>query len=614
MPHFLYSFPVVLVLSVTALFPAAQAQARDEHSFSNPDEIMSTHLLLDVTVDFDKSELRGFAEHQIQRQQKNADTFVLDSRALVIEKVLQQKAGGQWAVANYQLGSSAGILGQSLRIKLAADSQKVRVYYHTTADSSGLQWLTPAQTSEKQQPFLFSQSQAIHARSWIPLQDTPAVRVSYQARVRTPKQLLAVMSADNSKNTERDGDYHFDMPQPIPSYLLALAVGDLHFQPMSSHTGVYAEKTWLNKAVNEFSDTQAMMDVASKLYGQYPWGRYDLLILPASFPFGGMENPRLSFITPTVITGDKSLVSLIAHELAHSWSGNLITNSNWEDLWLNEGFTNFFENRLMAEVYGKGRADMEYSLSVAELKRALLDLPVADQSLKLTLTGRDPDEAFSQVAYVKGQLFLSFLEQRFGRERFDNFVSLYFQTFAFQSMDTSRFLAFLKTNLLDKYPQVVTAAEVQQWVFQDGLPETYPKRPSDAFSDVERQVALFTQGKSQWKTDSWTVHQWLHLLDKLPRQLTAAQLISLDQQFGFSQSQNAELFVAWARLAIPLNYEAMQQPLQAFLLKVGRSKFVVPLYRALMQNPHWQNFAKQVYQQARPGYHPLTQALVDKII
>lgn len=614
MPQMFYLFHFFLLLIAVSFSAQLQAQVRDQHSFSNPEQISSSHLLLDVTVDFDKSELRGFVEHQLQRQQKNANTLVLDSRALVIEKVLQQKADGQWASARFQLGQAAGILGQSLSIQLSPGSQKVRVYYHTTADSSGLQWLSPAQTSEKQQPFLFSQSQAIHARSWIPLQDTPAVRVSYQARVRTPKQLLAVMSADNSKNTERDGDYHFDMPQPVPSYLLALAVGDLHFQSMSAQTGVYAEKTWLQKSVNEFADTQAMMDVASKLYGQYPWGRYDLLILPASFPFGGMENPRLSFITPTVITGDKSLVSLIAHELAHSWSGNLITNSNWEDLWLNEGFTNFFENRLMAEVYGKGRADMEYSLSVAELTRAMPELTKADQALKLKLTGRDPDEAFSPVAYVKGQLFLSFLEQRFGRERFDQFVSLYFKTFAFQSMDTDRFLQFLQTNLLDKYPQVVSKAEVEQWVFQGGLPDTYPKRPSDAFSEVEKQLALFVAGTPQWQTSQWTVHQWLHLLDKLPRQLSGTQLINLDQQFSFSQSQNAELFVAWSRLAIPLNYEALKQPLQQFLLKVGRSKFVVPLYRALAQNPLWRDFAKQVYQQARPGYHPLTQAQVDKIV
>ncbi len=603
---------VICILGSNPLFHL-QAAVKDQHSFANPEHISSTRLKLDVSVDFEKSELRGFVEHQFKRHQPNANTLVLDSRALVIEKVLQQNATGQWSAATFQLGQPSGILGQSLSIKLAPDSEKVRVYYHTTADSSGLQWLSAAQTSEKKQPFLFSQSQAIHARSWIPLQDTPAVRVSYQARVRTPKQLLAVMSADNSKNTERDGDYLFEMPQPIPAYLIALAVGDLHFKAMSAQTGVYAEKTWLDKASNEFADTQHMMDVASRLYGQYPWGRYDLLILPASFPFGGMENPRLSFITPTVITGDKSLVSLIAHELAHSWSGNLITNSNWEDLWLNEGFTNFFENRLMAEVYGKGRADMEYSLSVADLQRALPDLSQADQALKLQLAGRDPDEAFSPVAYVKGQLFLSYLEQQFGRQRFDEFVSLYFKNFAFQSMDTQRFLAFLQTNLLEKYPGLVTAADVQRWVFQGGLPDTYPKRPSDAFVQVEQQLALFLKGSPNWQTSQWTVHQWLHLLDKLPRQLSAQQLITLDQQFAFSQSKNAEIFVAWNRLALPLNYEALQQPLQQFLLHVGRSKFVVPLYRALATNPHWAEFGKNVYQQARAGYHPLTQAQVDKI-
>lgn len=610
----LWILTTLLLSSCLSVF-IVKAAPLDQHSFANIDQVYTSKLSLDLTVDFEKEQLQGFAEHELTRKDPKANQLVLDSRALVIEKVLQADNKGQWRTAAFQLGAVDAIKGQPLTIQLAPVSSKVRVYYRTTAESSGLQWLNAAQTSEKQHPFLFSQSQAIHARSWIPLQDTPALRVSYQARIRTPKQLLAVMSADNSKNTERDGDYQFVMPQPIPAYLIAIAVGDLHFQSMSAHTGIYAEKTWLAKAAAEFSDTQKMMDVASKLYGEYPWGRYDLLILPASFPFGGMENPRLSFITPTVITGDKSLVSLIAHELAHSWSGNLVTNSNWNDLWLNEGFTNFFENRLMAEVYGPARAAMEYSLSVKDLQRDIAELEPADTALKLQLAGRDPDDAFSQVAYVKGQLLLQLLENKFGREKFDAFISAYFQKFAFQSMDTQTFLQFLQQQLLNKYPGVVSMTEVEQWVFGPGLPPGFPMQHSDAFEQVSKQLQAWLQQDiklAALPTKTWTVHEWLHFVNQLPRDLAPAKLAELDAAFALSQSRNAEIFVAWSRLTIPLNYQPVMPQVKKFLLNVGRTKFVVPLYRLLLENTAQQTFAKEIYQQARAGYHPLTQAQIDK--
>lgn len=610
----LWILSTLLLSSCLSVF-IVKAAPLDQHSFANIDQISTSKLSLDLTVDFQQQQLHGFAEHELSRKDPKANQLVLDSRALVIEKVLQADHKGQWRTAEFKLGITDAIKGQPLTIQLAPTSNKVRVYYRTTAASSGLQWLNAAQTSEKQQPFLFSQSQAIHARSWIPLQDTPALRVSYQARIRTPKQLLAVMSADNSQNTERDGDYHFVMPQPIPAYLIAIAVGDLHFQSMSAHTGIYAEKTWLAKAAAEFSDTQKMMDVASKLYGEYPWGRYDLLILPASFPFGGMENPRLSFITPTVITGDKSLVSLIAHELAHSWSGNLVTNSNWNDLWLNEGFTNFFENRLMAEVYGPARAAMEYSLGVKDLQRDIAELEPADTALQLQLNGRDPDDAFSQVAYVKGQLLLQLLENKFGREKFDAFISAYFQKFAFQSMDTQTFLQFLQQQLLDKYPGVVTMTEVEQWVFGPGLPAGFPMQHSDAFAQVSKQLQAWLQQDITLQalpTKNWTVHEWLHFINQLPRDLAPERLAELDAAFALSQSSNAEIFVAWSRLAIPLNYLPVMPQVQQFLLKVGRTKFVVPLYRLLLENTAQQAFAREIYQQARAGYHPLTLAQIDK--
>jgi aminopeptidase N len=595
----------------------ANAAATDSHSFANVQDVRTTNLSLDLTVDFTRKQLSGYAEHQLQWLNPQATRFIVDTRALVVEKVQGLAADGQWSDIKYVLGIADPIKGQPLTMQLTPKVSTVRIFYHTTDGTTGLQWLSAMQTTEKKQPFLFSQSQAIHARSWIPLQDTPAVRLTYQAHIRTPKDLLAVMSADNSKNTERDGDYQFSMPQKVPAYLIALAVGDLHFKKMSEQTGIYAEKAWLDKAVYEFADTQKMIDVASKLYGEYHWGRYDLLILPSSFPFGGMENPRLSFITPTVITGDRSLVSLIAHELAHSWSGNLITNSSWNDLWINEGFTNFVENRLMREVYGDARADMEANLSYHELLRDMHGLSPLDTALRVDLTGRDPDDAFSLVPYVKGQLFLSWLEFKFGQARFDEFMAGYFGKHQFQSMDTKVFLQFLTEQLINKYPGVVTAQQIELWVDKPGIPADAVVSQSDAFVKVEAQLKLWLtqeQPLRRLNTTKWTVHEWLHFINQLPRELSFAQLSELDEVYMFSSSLNAEIFVAWARLTIPQNYPPIFTPLRKFLLEVGRTKFVVPLYKELKANPEKSGWASAIYRDARAGYHPLTQSQIDKFL
>ncbi len=591
--------------------------ALDSHSFANIKDVQTTHLNLDLTVDFTRKQITGTAEHHLNWHNPNARRFIVDTRALVIEKVQAWTSANTWVDVPYILGIADPIKGQPLAIQLVEQVAKVRIHYHSTEASTGLQWLGIAQTTEKKQPFLFSQSQAIHARSWIPLQDSPAIRITYQARVKTPPELLAVMSADNSKNQVRDGDYEFAMPQKVPAYLIAIAVGDLHFKPMSAQTGIYAEKAWLDKAVYEFADTQKMMDVASKLYGDYHWGRYDLLILPSSFPFGGMENPRLSFITPTVITGDRSLVSLIAHELAHSWSGNLITNSNWNELWINEGFTNFVENRLMREVYGAARSDMEANLSYHELLQDMADLAPEDTALKVNLAGRDPDDAFSQVPYVKGQLFLTWLESKFGAKRFDQFMAAYFKQHQFQSMDTEKFLQFLQAELLNKYPNTVTLAEVQRWIFLPGLPKDVVVSTSDAFTKVEQQLELWLSQETplrQLNTKQWSVHEWLHFINKLPRDLSLEQLTALDDVYRFSASKNAEIFVAWALLTIPLNYPPIFTPVRNFLTTVGRSKFVVPLYRELKANPEKTGLATTIYREAKQGYHPLTQSQVEKVI
>jgi len=579
----------------------------DSHSHAQPNLVRVTHASLDLTLDFEAQSAHGTVRLDIDRRDPAAP-LLLDAQALEIEQV----EGEDGTPREFQLGPVEEHFGSALSIALAPGDRSVTLRYRTTKDTQALQWLAPEQTHDKRSPYLFTQGQAILTRSWIPLQDTPGVRLTYEATIHCPEGLTPVMSAEQLGRGP-DGAWRFRMPQAIPSYLIALACGEIVFLPISKRCGIWAEPGQAEAARAEFEDTETMVQAAEKLFGPYRWGRYDLLILPPSFPFGGMENPRLTFATPTVLAGDKSLVSLVAHELAHSWSGNLVTNATWRDFWLNEGFTVYFESRIMEAVYGPERAQMERELAIAELERGMKELEPWQQVLHIELDGHHPDDGFSDVPYTKGALFLTRLEQLCGRKRFDAFLRAWFDEHAFASVTTADFRAFLQQELLQKG---APALDVEAWLEQPGLPADAPRPKTQALARVEREIARWKERRdaSALATDGWVTQQWLHFLEGLADGLDAQAMGTLDGRFRFTQTGNCEILDVWLRLSVQCGYTPADARLEEFLVDVGRRKYLEPLYKELKKTPEGLERAKAIYAKARPRYHAVSSGTIDELL
>ncbi|MFT5981108.1 MAG: leukotriene-A4 hydrolase [Flavobacteriales bacterium] len=580
--------------------------ATDHHSFARPNEAVVKHLNWDATVDFETKIISGTATYTIEAKD-SAEKIILDIRALTIEQVTTNDGGP----VEFEIGPETEFLGQALSIPITSSTIEISIRYKSSPEAEALLWV------EGEEPFLFTQSQAILARTWIPCQDSPGIRFTYNATVRVPSGLLALMSAENPTEANDEGVYTFKMEQPIPSYLMALAVGNIAYAPIGERTAVYATPDLIDAAKYEFEEMDKMLIAAEALYGAYAWGRYDLLILPAAFPFGGMENPRLTFATPTIIAGDRSLTSLVAHELAHSWSGNLVTNATWDDFWLNEGFTVYFEQRIMEAVYGRETSEMLATLSYQGLKmevEEIMDLNPNDTHLKLHLQGRNPDDGMSAIAYDKGYFFLRLIEETVGREKFDVFLKEYFQGNAFKVMDTERFVAYLKGELLT--PEDEKAIDLEAWIYGAGLPGNIPIVKSDRLVEVDSALSEWSKGylpTQELKWNEWAYQERYRFLSNLPEDVTYKQMNDLNQIFAINKTGNNEVLFAWLEQAILHDYTPAYSRLEGFLVSVGRRKFLTPLYRAMKETGKI-DMARRIYGAARQNYHAVAYNTMDELL
>jgi aminopeptidase N len=617
---------LLTAITFSVVFPACSRNgydpAHDYFSFANSGQFVTRHLELDLDVDFDRQQLSGHAVLHMERLDPDAKTIVVDSRGLQIREIQLTAAEEVVEGVSFELGEQHPVKGQPLLIHLPTGLQtesvfQLKIDYRTGPQASAIMWLTPELTAGGKSPFMFTQSQSIHARSWVPLQDTPAVRITYEATIRTPPGLLALMSADNDPLAERNGSYHFSMPQAIPSYLLALAVGNVFFEPFGEDTGVYAEPEVLAAAAHEFADTQAMLDAAEAIYGPYQWDRYDLLILPPSFPYGGMENPRLSFITPSVLAGDRSLVSLIAHELAHSWSGNLVSNATWRDIWLNEGTTSYLDARLMELLYGKERADEERLLSYQSLLESLQTVPPGMQALAPRFDSGDPDIGQEGLEYAKGQLMLHHLETVFGRDIFDQFMAGYFNHFAFQAIGSEQWLDYIDKKLLQKHPGRYSRAQLEQWLYDPGVPADATIPVSGNLDQAAAMARAWSSGEmttAELPNADWSPQAMVHFIKALPPRLEQDQLLELDKLFGLSRSGNAEIAREWFIQVATRKHRPAYAEMRSYLGRYGRTRLVEPVYAALVSNGEDGTLAREIFDEFKATYHPLTVAAIVPVL
>ncbi|MCA9661721.1 MAG: M1 family metallopeptidase [Myxococcales bacterium] len=597
-----------------------EASARDPLSYARADEVVVRELDLDLEVLFERREIVGRATYLIERHDPAAP-LRLDTRDLTVESVSIGTPRGEraprWASAGYRLGAAHPELGAPLIVDLPEGVDRVEIRWRTSPDASGLHWLSPAQT-RGDAPFLYSQSQAIHARSWIPCQDSPAIRATVRATVTVDRPLRPVMAAvdrglDPTSETPR---YRFALDQAIPAYLLAIAVGDLERRELGPRTAVWAEPATLPAAADELAELEAMLAAIEATFGPYRWGRYEVLILPPSFPFGGMENPVVTFATPTILAGDRSLVALIAHELAHSWSGNLVTNASWDDLWLNEGPTTYLERRIIEALYGRERAAMEWTLGAQLLRAELEHMPASEQALRPARRGRDPEAVFSDVAYEKGALLLRTLEGAYGRETFDPVLRAWFDEHAFTGQTTAAFVDFVGARLDAATPLPGRERpSLDAWIYGPGLPNDAALPTAGGFATVEAATAAWLAGERDTAAlgEGWGPLHWLHFLGRLPEDIPAERLAELDSQHRLTATTNLEVLAAWLEVAARRGYAGVDARLRVFLTTFGRLKYLAPIYRALLSAEN-DGRARALYNEARPTYHPIARAALDSLV
>ena len=581
----------------------------DPHSYADLTQGKIAHIDLRIKANFETHILKIEADYQLE--EPVSGSLFLDTSAISLEAA---QTNGQ--PIQYEFDQQDELLGERLHLSELENASSFTLTFATAPEARALQWLPAAQTAGGQHPFLYSQCQAIHARSLFPCQDTPSVRFTFSAEVEVPQALTAVLAAEQVGVQERGESriFQFKMPQPIPSYLFAIGAGNLAFRELGPRTGVYAEPEMVEAAAWEFAKNEEKIVEAEKLLGPYLWGRYDLLILPPSFPYGGMENPRLTFLTPTAILGTRGQTNLITHELAHAWTGNLVTNATWEDFWLNEGWTTYAETRITEVLEGKENADLMAAYDDHRLLEAMQRVGT-DSSLsclKVPSKGRDPDTTFTIIPYYKGCFLLKECEYAVGRERFDAFIQKYTAKYQFQSLTTEAFLEFLKQEL----PEVSEKVDVYEWIYEPGLPENRERPQSALYDEVQAVLAAYRQGTrpTREQVADWQRYQILSFLQALPQQIPVEDCKYFEQAFELEKRNDAFQYMYFYATCIASGYQEILPRVEEYIGRIGRLILLETIFRAMIAAEWARPHARRILEQVQEHHHKITLHVINKLL
>ncbi len=580
----------------------------DPTSYADLSQGRIQHIDFHIQTDFDTRTLGIQATYQLDAPRRGPlflDTYKIDL----------QKAHVNGRALKWEFEPQDESLGARLHLKGLDGDASFTLEFRTSPDATALQWLNAAQTLGGEHPFLYSQCQNIHARSVFPCQDTPSVRFTFSAEVEVPKGLIAVVAAEQVKGQESSeaSVFKFKMPQPIPSYLFALGVGHLVFRKLGPRTGIYAEPQIIEAAAWEFAENESRMNEAEKLLGPYLWGRYDLLVLPPSFPFGGMENPRLTFLTPTAILGTRGQTSLITHELAHAWTGNLVTNATWQDFWLNEGWTTYAETRISEVLEGKEATDLSAVFHAREIMETMgrigMDSP---QTCLKRADSADSDSGAFGIPYHKGCFFLQECERVVGRKRFDAFIQKYMKRFKFQSITTEMFLDFMKAEL----PEVFEKVEVRQWVYEPGMPAGWRQPQSHLYEDVQAVLQAYQRGTRPTRTqvENWRGDQVKSFLQGLPASIPVNDCPYFEKILNLEKWNDAAYFSFFYAACIASGYRQILPRVEAYAEKIGRMLYILPIFRALIQTEWSRAHARPLFERVKPRHHQITAGAIERML
>eukprot|EP00474_Spongospora_subterranea_P009862 CRZ10320.1 hypothetical protein [Spongospora subterranea] len=588
----------------------------DPSTLSNHDQIQVVDQSLELVVDFATSTLSGSVELQCKVIGENVSQLILDTRDLDIKTVFVGETSVPFAIEQ-----EVSPFGCPLVITLPGNQScgnivTVIISYSTRPSGTAVQWLKPQQTSMGIYPFCFTQCQAIHARSMLPCQDTPLVKSTYSARITVDPTLVALMSALSSKAPVKSihhTTYCFEQLVPIPSYLIALAVGHLESREIGPRSCVWAEPNVVDAAADDFSETESFLKAAESICGRYVWGRYDILCLPPSFPYGGMENPCLTFVTPTLLTGDKSLANVVAHEIAHSWHGNLVTNATWEHFWLNEGFTVYVERKIGGKIHGDPYFHFQAIGGWNHLKEDVNHFGATSPLTKLCpdLKGIDPDDAFSSVPYEKGFNFLFYLENLFGRNAFESFLKKFIESHKFHTVTTSQFQQDVQENFASE-PVKLSEIDWEAWLYSPGMPPVEPKFDQSMLSVVDAAARSWADS-CPCDLSKFTSSQIVIFLDCLlekSSKLNISLLEKIEAKCHFTEQCNAEIKLRWFQLCLSLKYEPIVDHVVKFITTQGRMKYVRPLYRCLFASGFATETAVATFKKHRQFYHPIAEKMI----